>query len=394
MKELWFTSDGPVLPEQLTWFERRALMIGRYRLQRGDANVQAGLQTLLAEADHWMTQGPWSVTYKQDLAPTKDPHDYVSQSPYFWPNPITKKPYIPRDGRVNPERDKLDSIPMSQMCQAAQTLALAWWFTGQERYAERAALVLRTWYVDPATRMNPHMRFAQRVPGLLAGAWWGIIESHLMVWIPDCVAMMQGWSGWTQHDTAVMQRWFGDMARWLLTSRAGRMEARMENNHGTWYDVQVASFSLFAGDTEQGQRVIMSARRRLVQQLRADGSQPHELARTLPTHYCLFNLKAWVALARVGETLGDDLWRWRDARGVGLPRALEWLEPILTGARKPPKRDLRPHSAFDPALIWRRAARAYHAERYEAMITQFRPETAPEMLRRLDLLEPLVFGRV
>lgn len=40
-------------------------------------------------------------------------------------------------------------------------LCYAWFFPGREDYAEHATKLLRTWFLDPAKRMNPHLTYAQ-----------------------------------------------------------------------------------------------------------------------------------------------------------------------------------------------------------------------------------------
>ena len=54
------------------------------------------------------------------------------------------------------------------MTDSVETLALAYHFTNRERYAKKAAQFLRVWFLDPASRMNPHLRHADTVPADLA----------------------------------------------------------------------------------------------------------------------------------------------------------------------------------------------------------------------------------
>src|ERR1700731_1697144 len=64
----------------------------------------ARLDKLAAEA---LQAGPWSVTYHRPSGLNVDagPNDYVSEGPYWWPDPKNPAgPYIRKDGQRNPGR--------------------------------------------------------------------------------------------------------------------------------------------------------------------------------------------------------------------------------------------------------------------------------------------------
>src|SRR5437588_2111836 len=75
----------------------------------GDKTFDAALRKLEGEARKALNGGPFSVTSKAATPPSGDKHDYMSQAPYFWPNPRTPNglPYIRRDGERNPEINKI-----------------------------------------------------------------------------------------------------------------------------------------------------------------------------------------------------------------------------------------------------------------------------------------------
>ncbi|SEG74009.1 Alginate lyase [Actinacidiphila yanglinensis] len=330
----------------------------RELLRAGDPEAAAALEVLTARADRRLTRGPWSVTDKPQTPPSGDRHDYLSQAPYWWPGrPRTAAdpeglPYEQRDGLRNPEVDLItDHRGRRAMFDAVQTLALAWYHTGRPDYAERAAHVLRTWFLDPATRMNPHLAHAQAIPGITDGRPIGIIDfSQQFTSLLDATALLDtGAPGWSAADRDGMHAWYADFTRWLGGTFAAE-EAATANNHGTFYDMQLAALQLAIGQPESARRTVLAARTaRIDPQIAADGSLPRELARTRSWHYSTFCLVAFTRLALVGRQVGVDLWAYRNPAGAGIPDAVRHLLPAATG-RAPwphPELDFQRFAASD-----------------------------------------------
>src|SRR5690606_33758828 len=165
-----------------------------------------------------------------------------------------------------------------------------------------AARLLRVWFLDEATRMNPHLEYGQAVPGRNKGRGIGIIDTAGLPRLVDAVGLLQGSQHWTDVDQQGMQQWFGEYLTWLRESRHGRDEDRTKNNHATWYDVQVAAFALFAGEEHIAREVLEGAGdRRIRTQIEPDGRQPHELARTKSFDYSTMNLRGMFELATLAE---------------------------------------------------------------------------------------------
>ncbi|ALV36955.1 alginate lyase family protein [Streptomyces sp. CdTB01] len=322
-------------------------------LDDGDPQLRRELAALTSRADDWLHQGPWTVVDKPRPAPGGDPHDYLSQAPYWWPTTTPTAdnpwgcPYVQKDGQRNPEVDTgTDRQDAEKVFDSTYDLALAWYYTGRKVYAEKAAGNLRTWFLDPATRMNPNLEHAQFIPCRYDGRAIGIIDfSQSYTSVLDAQALLAaGAPGWSAGDRAAMRRWNTDFRDWLENSDFGRQEGAAANNHGTFYDLQLAALACATGDRALARRTVLDARtRRIDPQIAADGGQPQELARTRSWHYSTFDLVAYTRLAAIGRHVGVDLWAYRGPQGQSLSKAVDYLLPAATAAAQWPHPELEFH---------------------------------------------------
>src|SRR5215471_13666525 len=321
-------------------------------------------------ADRVVKDGPFSVMQKDRVPPSADKHDYMSQGPYWWPNPKTPNglPYIRRDRDRNPEIAKITDHDYREKVQHdSRALALAFYLTGNEAYAARAALLLRTWFLDPATRMNPNLNFGQGIPGITTGRGTGIIDSQVLTDVVDAAGLLAGSKNWTPADEKGMKKWFDDYLSWLQQSPRGQDEGKATNNHGTFYDVQVADFALFTGKTELAHDVIQQAKeKRLARQVMPDGSQPLEAARTRGLSYSLFNLEALMKLAELGEHTSVDLWGFQTADGRSIRRALDYVIPFASGDKKWEEQQITEFKPQEIVPLLLQAACKFHKPEYES----------------------------
>jgi hypothetical protein len=361
----------------------------------GDERLGQALGRLRAEADRALQTPLLTVVEKPQVPPSGDKHDYLSMAPYWWPDPGQPdgKPYISKDGRTNPERSRYDAPKLSRLSSAVPTLALAYALTGHEPYADHAARLLRAWFLDPKTRMNPNLNFGQFVPGRNDGRGAGIIETRGLIGIVDAVGLLEGLASWAARDTDGMRAWFRDYLTWMRTSPIGRAEAEARNNHGSWYDAQVVAYALFVGDDRLAREVLEAAKGgRIARQVEPDGRQPLELTRTKSLGYCMFNLEALTTLAAFGDRAGVDLWRYRTGDGRSVRTALDWLVPYAIGAKPWPYEQITTPRASGLLLPLRRAAVAYNEPAYERVIEQLtaRGEQAGDSF---ELLHPPLSAR-
>ncbi len=294
----------------------------------------AAIQALRTEADRELEHPLYSVTHKAGLAPSGDKHDYVSLSRYWWPNPDTpdKLPYIYKDGESNPELNQFDRNTLGRMCGAVNTLALAYFYSDEERYAQKAVAVLRAWFLDPSTRMNPHLEYAQFIPGRnnSKGRPEGLIDSYSFVEMLNSVQLLRGSEHYTTADHEGLSRWFSDFAHWFQTSSQGMKEAAAKNNHATSYDAQMVTFYLFTGNAEAARKIIHDfPQKRIFTQIEPDGRQTHELWRTLAYHYSQYNLSHMIDLGATAQKLGLDLLNVESPDGRSFYKAMDYLTSFL-----------------------------------------------------------------
>lgn len=297
------------------------------------AGLRESLREAAAEA---LGRGPFSVVDKTSLPPSKDPRDYWHPAPYYWPNPvpIPGLPYIKRDGRrvpgtrlYEPLSEQYDRSRLQRLFDDTFVSALAFRESGDRAFAEHGARLIRRWFLDPATAMNPHLEYAQvrRGHNRNRGGGRGIIEFKDMYYFLDAVRIIEASGALTETERGAFRDWLGRYLEWLVESPQGRSERSMQNNHGTCYDLQVASIAGFLGEAALLRRSFIDSRFRIIEQFDETGRQPHEMKRPITAHYCCFNLQSWIHLAEVGEAAGEDLWSFEGPRGQSLEKAMSWL---------------------------------------------------------------------
>ena len=316
--------DTPVLDGQ-------QLALAKQQLRAGDAETNAALGKLLVLADAALPAGPWSVMDKSQLPPSGDKHDYMSLSRYWWPtgNGADGCPYERRDGQTNPDTatNNWDHTRRLEAMEALYALSAAWYFTDDARYGERAALVAKTWFLDPETRMNPNIDFGESIPCSVDGRSTGVLNwMEVMGEALDAVAMLDtGAPGWTPADQAAMRAWLGDFATWLTTSELGVEEGERSNNHATWYDTGVAAIFVYLDEDDRARQFVERAKGKIDRQIENDGAQPEELARTNTWTYSNYNLEGFCKMAFTAGHVGENLWGYTAAGGGSIPKAIAYL---------------------------------------------------------------------
>ena len=312
--------------------DRNALVTNKAKLKSGNQNLIPAFNKLVKDADALLSKVPTSVMEKKQTPPSGDMHDYMSLAIYFWPDPSKSDglPYIRKDGQINPEVDDYkDKSNMIWMSRDVEVLALAYYFSDDNKYAEKAAEILKTWFLNPDTKMNPHLNFAQAVKGKNDGRGIGIIESRILTSVVDAVGFIANSKSWNAKNQKGMEKWFNDFLQWLMTSKNGIEEFKAKNNHGVWYDEQKLSFALFTDNDEIAHNTLSSLKSRLELQMDTTGFFPAEMERTISLHYMAFMLEPLFNVANMATVINEDFWNYTSASGRSIKKTFLVMKPYL-----------------------------------------------------------------
>ncbi|QMU30997.1 alginate lyase family protein [Adhaeribacter radiodurans] len=346
----------------------------RQEISVNNPAIMPAAKSLRGAADKVVAGPLYSVVNKQFLPPSGDKHDYMSMGTYWWPNPLTPNglPYVRRDGQANPEIKLLkNDKDLDNMIKGVENTALAYYFFGDEKYAEKAAQLLRTWFLEEDTRMNPNLNFGQAIPGVSHGRGIGIIDTHKFPSLIDDIGLLEESPNWSKADQQGLQDWFSEYLAWLQDNQNGREAAKEKNNHGTWYDVQAASIALFVNKNGVAKNILQAAlKKRLATQINPDGRQPFELSRTLSYTYSVMNLNAFFALASLADNVGLDYWHYTTSDGRSIQQALDYLLPFARGEKVWEKEQIKSMESASVYPLLRQAAYEYPEANYGQLAEQ------------------------
>jgi hypothetical protein len=353
-------------------------------------------QRILQAADAALAQAPVTITAFSSPRSSGGLHDFYSEGDYWWPDPAHPGgPYIQRDGLTNPDNFVAHRRALVGFSVQVPALVAAWKISGERRYAQHAAAHLRAWFIDPATRLNPNLQYAQAISGKTTGRGIGIIDTVHLVEVARAIEVLQTSDVLSAEEQGQIKRWFTDYLRWLTTSKNGQEERDAKNNHGSCWLLQVAAFAHLTGD----QQLLAYARERfktvlLPTQLAADGSLPLELKRTKPYGYALFDLEALAALCQILSTPQDNLWTYATPDGRSMAKAVAWMAPYIRDKGKWP---LPPDVMYDKEWPMRQtsllfAGRALGKPDYLALWASLPADsTVEEVIRNFFIRQPVLW---
>ena len=367
--------------------------------ERGPSDVDVAAidrARVLAAARRYVGERPVTITTASSPRSAGGLHDFFSEGDYWWPDPANPDgPYIQRDGMTNPDNFVAHRKAMIRLSVQVPALAAGWLITKDRRFAETAVRHLRAWFVDPDTRMNPNLQYAQAIHGRFTGRGTGIIDTLHLVEVARAATFVERAGVMTGGERDALHGWFGEYVTWMTTHKYGTDERDAKNNHGTCWVLQVAEFARLAGRPalvdycrDRVKTVIVPG------QIAADGSLPEELRRTKPYGYCLFNLDALTTLGQALSTSADNLWTFKTPDGRGIEKAVAFMAPFIADKRTwPYAHDVMYFDQWPvrhPSLLF--AGLAYDNAQYIDLWKRLNPDpTEDEIIRNYFIRQPLLW---
>ena len=351
---------------------------------------------ILKAASQYLSEAPITITASHSSRSAGGMHDFFSEGDYWWPDPQNPNGlYVQRDGMSNPDNFNEHRRALMRLSVQVPALVAAWKITRNARYAKHAARHLRAWFLDPSTRMNPNLQYAQAIHGRFTGRGIGIIDTIHLVEVARAIEILKDSSALSMSELGGITQWFTDYLTWLTTSKNGLEEREAKNNHGTCWVMQVSAFAHLTGD----QKLLDYCRDRfkteiVPNQIAADGSFPQELRRTKPYGYSLFNLEAMATICQILSTPEDNLWTFQLFDGRGVKRSMEYMTPFIRDKKSWP---LKPDVMYDREWPMRQnsllfAAFAFDRKDYLALWKKLPADSSvEEVIRNFFIRQPVLW---
>ncbi|HEX3438531.1 MAG TPA: alginate lyase family protein [Pseudacidobacterium sp.] len=346
---------------------------------------------VLHAATVYLNEKPVTITVSSSPRSAGGRHDYFSEGDYWWPDPKTPDgPYMRRDGMSNPENFVAHRDALIRLSLQMPALAAGWRLTRNKKYSDHAAAHLRAWFIDPETRMNPNLRYAQAIHGITPGRGTGIIDTLHLVEVARATKVLADGNALDKQVADGTRKWFADYLEWMTTSKNGIEEREAKNNHGTCWVLQVAAFAQLTGNRDLMQYAADRCKTVLLPaQMKPDGSFPVEVARTKPYSYSIFNLDVMTTLCWISDLMHYEL---PDGRGIG--KAIAFMYPYIRDKKRwPYGRDVE---YFDdlpvrqPNLLF--GGLAFSQGEYLTIWKTLNPDpTVPEIIRNFPIRQPMLW---
>lgn len=321
------------------------------------------------------------ITEKQNEAPSENPHDYVSVTKYrMWRTGNGGLDWD--DGVPNPESEKYSDIKKVEEFKTkifyVSTRVIEAKEKGEDTkaYQDYINTALARWFVDDNTKMSPNLEYAQMINGEDTGQYFGIIEGTDFLLVLEQVQQLKEQGLIDESVLSGIKDWYGKYLVWLTTSEKGLKEKNMENNHGVFYDLQIAQLAEFVGNKDNLlEESLQRTKQRIEKQITPNGEIPLEAKRKDSYGYQLYLLDGYSKLASIGKKHNIDLWEYTPIQGGGIRKAFEYFVKNLPEPEKTPIPKERVSQLY---ITFRSAGKAYGNKEYFDLPKRYFPNSRME----------------
>ncbi|KNC86850.1 hypothetical protein SARC_00996 [Sphaeroforma arctica JP610] len=345
------------------------------------------LSFLLRELVRWgvMDGKKFSVTQQTLLPGSGDRKDYFTIGYYAWPCQEALKLYGWGDavGQCDPPPNNLcvadahwgsvpyivcDGIPnraafdgtskdhMQQMTRSVTSLALLWFYSDDDKYAQIAADLLRYFFLEATTAMNPNLQWAQYRPGM-PFVGFGIVEMGPWSEMLDAVAIIRTSNYWSEAEHRQLMDWMTNLLQWLETSDNGKLARYHQNNHATWFHNTAIGIAQHAKEYHSyaasfGLQLLAAVPAIIRSQIDNTGLLHEEVTRSKSIHYLCYTLTPFLRIRSMAEKSSNGNY-FAGISDLLLQEAIKWTYPYMQRRVAYPYRDIDLESGYY-SDVWHR----------------------------------------
>lgn len=242
---------------------------------------------------------PWKEAYEVMLRDADQGLLVESHAKEIWEVPGF---YSDKEGHV------AGKISLELDTQSAYAGALAYRFTGDSRYANKAVELLNSW-----AAINKKIG-EQDAP--LASAYIG-------VGMINAANLLKDYPGWSEQEQTAFQNWVENVWMSVWTARIDRND---NNNWGDWMRYAMLAYYDYTDNAEGLSQQTEGLKHKIEEAINPDGFMPAENRGPNSFWYHFFALSPMTASADlIRKATGEDLFHWTSPSGGSLEVALENL---------------------------------------------------------------------
>ena len=304
-------------------------MVGLEQMKKEIANNNEVKDIITAE-NKYCDSKPIVIINERVLSFAPNNHYYCSLGPYMWPDSVHPGQYIAIDGKTNPDSRYYDNGKLSNVATRCEKLSQAYYFTHDKKYYNAFVSQLKAWFLDGDTYMLPNFEYAQvRTKNniILKDNSTGMVDAYYFNTIIESIRLVDSEKRVKHVIIKGLQQWFLEFASWAESKHGYFFREKSNQNISVAYDVTMVNMYLFAGKPEKAKGIVdRFAERRILKQIKEDGSQPEELKRPIAFEYSIYNLTHFLDfcyLARYWDT------NYYSSYGDRIDKAFSYLEHYL-----------------------------------------------------------------